>query len=80
MPRNRFIAVRLEALIDQPGMLSSHVVSETAYDVKSEINRLENALLGIMRGAPEGSHAHITAAAALELIDQDGRVKETGDE
>lgn len=40
-----------------------------------EIDRLRDALIGIFRGAPKMSHAHLTAAAALDLIDPDGIVR-----
>jgi hypothetical protein len=70
-----FVALQLEQLIERPGMYSSSVVAAAAYQARSEIIRLENALTGIMRGAPDGSHAKLTAAAALDLIGEDGRIK-----
>lgn len=39
-----------------------------------EVDRLRDALKGIYRGAPRMSHAHLTAAAALDLISMDGAI------
>jgi hypothetical protein len=70
-----FLASMLEQLSESPGSCDGIMVSCAASDAAAHIRRLEDALTGIMRGAPEGSHAKLTAAAALDMIGADGLIK-----
>lgn len=61
--------------IAEHGSLDAGEASSAATLALEHIRRLEAALTGIMRGAPYGSHAFLTAAAALDRIGPDGLVE-----